>query len=64
MGWEPEHNLKSLSPCGLKAAEDFAQHIDISAGTEMPPGILGPAPLGAGVSSPYMPEPSVQAARR
>jgi hypothetical protein len=64
MGWEPECNLKSLSPCGLKEAEGHAAHIDASAGTEMPPGILSMTSLGATTSSPYMSEPSVQAARR
>ena len=53
-------------PFGRKEAAGFVVHSDVSAGVgaEMPPGILGPTPLGAGVSSPYMPEPSVQSERR
>jgi hypothetical protein len=62
MPWEPERNIRSLSPHGLKEAQGFAQrgvHDINSVGCpEMPPGILGPTPLGAGRSSPYMPSSS------
>ena len=64
MPWEPERNIRSLSPHGLKAASGHAapgqQHdATNSVGCpEMPPGILGPAPIGRGVSSPYMPQPT------
>jgi len=58
MPWEPERNIRSLSPHGLKEAQGHAAHVDASAGTEMPPGILSATPLGAGRSSPYMPSSS------
>jgi hypothetical protein len=58
MPWEENRNNNSLSPCGLKEASGFAQHVDGSAGTEQPPGILSMTPLGAGKSSPYMPDGS------
>jgi hypothetical protein len=49
-------------PFGRKAAQGFAQRgvHDVRGvpGREMPPGILGPTPLGAGVSSSYMPAPA------
>jgi len=48
-------------PFGRKEAEGFAarglhdpHRVDCP---PMPPGILGPTPLGAGVSSPYVPQP-------
>lgn len=41
MPWESERNLRSLSPHGLKEMQGHAAHVDVSAGTEMPPGILG-----------------------
>jgi hypothetical protein len=60
MPWEPEHNRRSLSPHGLKEATGHAApgvHDIHSVGCpEMPPGILSMTPLGAGKSSPYMPE--------
>jgi hypothetical protein len=62
MPWEPARNLRSLSPHGLKEAEGHAarsihdpNHVDCP---EPPPGILSMTPLGAGVSSPYMPQPT------
>jgi hypothetical protein len=49
-------------PFGRKEAEGFAQrslHDLNSVGCpEMPPGLLGPTPIGAGRSSPYMSEPA------
>jgi hypothetical protein len=62
MPWEPERNIRSLSPHGIKEAEGHgarAMH-DVSCviGQEMPSGILSMTPLGAGVSSPYMPQPA------
>jgi hypothetical protein len=62
MGWERERNLNSLSPHGLKASEGHAApavHDPVCvAGPEMPDGILSMTPLGAGKSSPYMPQPA------
>jgi hypothetical protein len=62
MPWEREHNIRSLSPHGLKEAEGHgvrAMHDPHSVGcAEMPDGILSMTPLGAGVSSPYAPESS------
>jgi hypothetical protein len=64
MPWEHERNLRSLSPHGLKEAEGHAapgqQHdATNSVGCrEMGPGLLSMTPLGAGVSSPYMPQPA------
>ena len=59
MPWEPEHNRRSLSPHGLKEATGHAVrgvHDLNSVGcAEMPPGLLGPQPLGATKSSPYAP---------
>ena len=59
MPWEPERNIRSLSPHGLKKAEGHgapAMHdVRCVIGQEMPPGLLSMRPLGAGVSSPYMP---------
>jgi hypothetical protein len=61
MPWEPERNIRSLSPHGLKEASGHGApgvHDINSVGCPpMPPGILGPTPLGATKSSPYMPEP-------
>ena len=42
-------------PFGRKEAEGFAAHVDVSAGTDMPPGILSMTPIGATTSSPFMP---------
>jgi len=68
MPWEPNQNIRSLSPHGLKEVEGYAAsalHDPNCVPCEpMPPGILSMTPLGAGVSSPYMPEPSVQSERR
>jgi hypothetical protein len=68
MPWEPNCNLRSLSAHGLKEAEGHAapalHDTNCVPGDPMPPGILSMTPLGATKSSPYMPEPSVQAARR
>jgi hypothetical protein len=61
MGWERERNLNSLSPHGLKQSEGHAapavHDANCVPGFEMPPGLLGPTPLGATRSSPYMPQP-------
>ena len=51
-------NHRNLSHHGIKEAQGHAAHVDVSAGTEMPPGILSMTPIGAGVSSPYMPTSS------
>ena len=46
-------------PFGRKQAEGFAAHVDVSAGTDMSPGLLSPMnPIGAGTSSPFMPQPA------
>jgi hypothetical protein len=62
MPWEPNRNIRSLSPHGLKESSGFAPpalHDANCVGCDpMPPGILGPTPLGRGVSSPYMPSSS------
>jgi hypothetical protein len=62
MPWEENRNTRSLSPHGLKEAQGFAQRgvhdINQVGCPEMPPGILGPTPLGATKSSPYMPSSS------
>jgi hypothetical protein len=62
MPWEPSRNLNSLSPHGLKEAEGFAARSmhdpNCVVCREMPGGILSSTPLGAGVSSPYMPRPA------
>jgi hypothetical protein len=62
MPWEPERNARSLSPHGLKEAQGHAApalHDTNCVGCgPMPPGILGPTPLGATKSSPYMPQPT------
>jgi hypothetical protein len=54
MPWEREHNIRSLSPHGIKAAEGHAMRgvhdLNCVPGPEQPP--------GAGVSSPYMPSSS------
>lgn len=47
MPWEPEHNIRSLSPHGLKEAEGNAAHVDASAGTEMPAGLTSMTPRSA-----------------
>jgi hypothetical protein len=64
MPWEREHNIRSLSPHGLKAAEGHAapgvHDVHSVACPEMGPGLLSMVPLGAGRSSPYAP---VSAAR-
>jgi hypothetical protein len=52
MGWDPNQNLNSLSPCGLKAAGGLAAHVDASAGTEMPAGLLSMQPLNASPHGP------------
>jgi len=61
MPWEPERNIRSLSPHGLKEAEGHAApgvHDNNSVGCPpMPDGILSMTPLGATKSSPYMPQP-------
>lgn len=67
MPWEPERNIRSLSPHGLKEAEGHAMRglhdVNRVPCPEMPPGILG-APLsvdphGAGPkSNPYVPASS------
>jgi hypothetical protein len=62
MPWEREHNIRSLSPHGLKEATGHAApgvHDLHNVGCDpMPPGLLSMTPLGAGVSSPYMPTSS------
>jgi hypothetical protein len=62
MPWEPDRNIRSLSPHGLKEAEGHAARSmhdpKCVVCSPMPPGILGPTPLGATKSSPYMPQPS------
>jgi hypothetical protein len=68
MPWEPDRNIRSLSPHGLKAAEGFAApgalHDTNCVGCgPMPDGILGPTPLGATKSSPYMPLASARPPR-
>ena len=61
MGWEPERNRNSLSPHGIKEAQGHAAHVDVSAGTEMPPPIRGDAPMSmtphdrGPKSNPYVP---------
>ena len=45
MPWEPERNRNSLSPHGIKEAEGHAVHVDVSAGTAMPPPLRGDAPM-------------------
>jgi hypothetical protein len=62
MPWEPERNIRSLSPHGLKEAEGHAVRTmhdpRCVVGDPMPPGILPErGSLGGGVSSPYMPQP-------
>jgi hypothetical protein len=55
-------NTKNF-PYGRKAAQGFAApalHDPNCVGCrEMGPGLLSMTPLGAGVSSPYMPQPAV-----
>jgi hypothetical protein len=62
MPWERERNLNSLSPHGLKEAQGFAapalHDVHCVGCAPMPDGILGPTPLGATRSSPYMPSSS------
>jgi hypothetical protein len=57
---EPERNIRSLSPHGRKEASGHAapgvHDIHQVGCPEPPPGILGPTPHGASVSSPYMPQ--------
>ena len=64
MPWEPERNIRSLSPHGLKEAEGHAApgvHDNNSVGCPpMPDGILSMMPLGATKSSPYMPQPAAR----
>ena len=61
MPWEPDHNIRSLSPHGLKEAEGHAAPAlhdpHCVCCSPMPPGLLSMTSLGAGVSSPYMPQP-------
>ena len=61
MPWQEERNRNSLSPHGLKEAQGHGArgvHDVHNVGCpEPPPGLLGPRPLGAGQSSPYMPQP-------
>jgi hypothetical protein len=49
-------------PFGRKAAQGFAQRgvhdINQVECPEPPPGLLSMTPIGAGVSSPYMPQPA------
>jgi hypothetical protein len=60
MPWEPERNRRSLSPHGLKEATGHAApgiHDIHSVGCPEPPsGLLSMTPIGAGKSSPFMPE--------
>jgi hypothetical protein len=60
MPWQEERNRNSLSPHGLKEAQGHAMrglHDINSVGcAEMGPGLLSMTPLGAGKSSPFMPE--------
>ena len=62
MPWEPERNIRSLSPHGLKEAEGHATRgvhdINSVPCPDMPPGITSMTPLGAGKTSPYAPESS------
>jgi len=63
MPWEPNHNIRSLSPHGLKEATGHAApgvHDIKSVGCpEPPPGLLpASGSLGGGRSSPYMPQPA------
>ena len=55
-------------PFGRKEAEGFAQRgvhdINQVECPEPPPGILGPTPLGASKSSPYMPSAAGEKPRR
>jgi hypothetical protein len=64
MPWEPERNIRSLSPHGIKEAEGHAApalHDRNCVGCDpMPPGILSMTPLGATTSSPYMPAPAAR----
>jgi hypothetical protein len=66
--WEPEANIRSLSPHGLKQSESHAAPAvhdpNCVPGCEMPPGILSMQPLGAGKSSPYMPPPAAAGEKR
>ena len=69
MPWEPERNIRSLSPHGLKAAAEghampAIHDPNCVSGPEMPPGLLSMQPLGAGKSSPYMPPPAGEKSRR
>jgi hypothetical protein len=63
MAWEKNRNLNSLSPHGLKESSGFAAPAlhdpNCVVCREMGPGLLNSmVPLGAGRSSPYMPEPT------
>ena len=62
MPWEENCNVRSLSPHGLKEAVGHATHVDASAGTEQPRGLLSMTPLGADPSrvGPYMPQPAAR----
>jgi hypothetical protein len=64
MPWEENRNLRSLSPHGLKEAEGHVVRSmhdpNCVVGDPMPPGLLSMTPLGAGVSSPYMPQPAAR----
>jgi hypothetical protein len=62
MPWQEERNRNSLSPHGRKEMEGHAARgvhdVNQVACPEMPPGLLSMQPLGAGKTSPYMPESS------
>jgi hypothetical protein len=68
MPWEPEHNIRSLSPNGLKKAEGYgapAVHdVHCVPAPDMPDGLLSMTPLGATKSSPYMPPSAAGEKRR
>ena len=57
-----ENENQKNYPFGRKSAAGFVAYSDASAGIgkEMGPGILSMTPLGAGVSSPYMPQPAAR----
>jgi hypothetical protein len=64
MPWELERNRNSLSPHGIKEATGHGARaihdVRCVIGQEPPPGLLGPTPLGATKSSPYMPQPAAR----
>jgi hypothetical protein len=61
MPWEQNRNTRSLSPHGVKEAENFVTRSmhdpRCVVCSPMPPGLLSMEPLGATKSSPYMPQP-------